>query len=244
MAKNGIFGLVGLVLTAVSILFLFFIILGGVTGRSPFDHTYFLQADTSGIPGARPVTRWNYFYFCDDNNNCGPARAAPPFGQAWDGNAANVPSALIGGHGGDTTSRRMYYLWRFGWVFYIITLFFDVLAFFAGFLVFFGRLGAAVAGSVTAFALFCYTVAVSLMTATFVIARNSFHSADRSASLGRWAFGFAWGGYAALLIATILFCLGVRGEKGYSGRRWRRNRSVRSNRSGDYNGRRVKEEYS
>ncbi|KEY65238.1 hypothetical protein S7711_08776 [Stachybotrys chartarum IBT 7711] len=242
MAKNGIFGLVGLILTATSILFLFFIILGGVTGTSPLDNTYFLQADTSGITGARPVTRWNYFYFCGSGNrDCGPARAAPAFGRAWDGNADNVPSSLIGGHGGNTTSERLYYLWRFGWVFFILTLFFTVIAFFAGFLVFFGRLGAAVAGSASAFALFCYTVAVSLMTATFVIARDAFNSNGRDASLGRWAFGFAWGGFTALLIATVLFCIGTRGEKGYSGRSWRRSRSVRSR---NYEGRRVKDEYS
>jgi hypothetical protein len=165
MARNGILGLTGLLLNAVSILFLFFVILGGVTGRSPFNHTYFLRADTSGITGARPVTEWDYFYFCGEGNtDCSGARAAPAFGRAWDGNAANVPEGLYGSHGGDTTSQRLFYLWRFGWVFFMIALFFNVVAFFSGFLSFFGRLGSAVAGSATAFALFCYTIAVSLMT--------------------------------------------------------------------------------
>jgi hypothetical protein len=82
---------------------------------------------------------------------------------------------------------------------------------------------------------------LSKHSATFVIARNHFQSAGRSASLGRWAFGFAWAGFAALLIATVLFCLGVRGEKGYSGSSFRRKRSVRSN---NYDGPRVKDEYA
>jgi len=242
MAKNGTLGLVGLILTAGSLVMLWFIILSGVTHSSPLDRTYFLRADTSGITGAKPITQWTYFQFCGlDNRDCDSSQAAPPFGQAWDSRADNVPSGLGGGHGGHTTSTRLYYLWRFGWVFFILTLFFETLAFFAGFLSFFGRLGAAISGLVTGLALFCSAIAVSLMTATFVIARNHFHSAGRSASLGRYAFGFAWGSFAALLIANVLFCLGIRGEKGYSGRSWRRSRSVRSK---NYDGRRVKEEYS
>ncbi|KAI9163209.1 Protein SUR7 [Paramyrothecium foliicola] len=242
MPKNAGLSVAGLVLLATSLLFLFFIILSGLTNVTPLNKTYFLRADTSGITGAREVTQWTYFYFCGEGNqDCGSARAAPPFGQAWDGNADNVPSDLIGGHGGDTTSRRFFYLWRFGWVFFIIALFFEVLAFFSGFLACCGRLGAAISSLVSAFALFCLTIAVSLMTATFVIARNKFQDAGRDASLGRYAFGWAWGAFAALLLANILFCVGIRGEKGYSGRSWRRRRSVRSR---SYDGRRVKEEYA
>ncbi|KLO82017.1 FMP45 Cell cortex protein involved in sporulation [Fusarium fujikuroi] len=89
---------------------------------------------------------------------------------------------------------------------------------------------------------------MSLMTATWVLARNAFHRDGRSASIGRYAFGFAWASWATLLVATILFCLGMRGDKsssgGYSGRSWRRRRSVRSSHGGGYEGRRVKDDYS
>lgn len=242
MVKNAGLGAAGLVMLAGSLVLLFFVILSGVTNTTPLNKTYFLQADTSGITGARQVTQWTYFYFCGPNNqDCGSARAAPAFGKAWDGNAANVPDGLFGSHGGDTTSRRLFYLWRFGWVFFIISLFFEVMAFFAGFLACCGRLGAAISSLVSSFALFCLSIAVSLMTATFVIARNRFSDAGRDAHIGRYAFGFAWGAFAALLIANVLFCVGIRGEKGYSGRSWRRRRSVRSR---SYDGRRVKEEYS
>lgn len=57
-----------------------------------------------------------------------------------------------------------YYMWRFGWVLYLISLFFEVMAFFTGFLACCGRLGSAVSGLVTLAALFFYTIAVSLMT--------------------------------------------------------------------------------
>lgn len=57
-----------------------------------------------------------------------------------------------------------FYMWRFGWVFYLIGLFFAVMAFFTGFLACCGRLGSAISGLVSLAALFFYTIAVSLMT--------------------------------------------------------------------------------
>ena len=154
-----------MVLMAASILFLFFIILSGLTNTTPLKQTYFLRADTSGITGARPVTQWTYFYFCGrDNLNCGSAHAAPAFGAAWDGRASHVPSGLGGSQGGHTTSTKFYYLWRFGWVFFLIALFFEVLAFCGSFLACCGRLGSAIASSLALLALLCLTVAASLMT--------------------------------------------------------------------------------
>ncbi|KAF5546108.1 hypothetical protein FMEXI_5793 [Fusarium mexicanum] len=249
MAKNAPLGLAGLVLLAISLLFLWFIILSGLTSTTPFDKTYFLRADTGGISGAREVTQWNFFYICGaGNNDCDGARAAPVIGRAWDSNPRNAPSSLVGGRAGDTTSNRQFFLWRFGWVFILITLFFETIAFFTGFIACCGRLGAGISSLMSMFALFCSSVAMSLMTATWVLARNAFHRDGRSASIGRYAFGFAWASWATLLIATILFCLGMRGDKsssgGYSGRSWRRRRSVRSSHGPGYEGRRVKDDYS
>lgn len=231
----------GLVLMAASILLLFFIILSGVSNSTPLDKTYFLRADTKGITGAKDISQWTYFYICgDDNTDCGKARAAPPFGSAWDSQASDVPAGLGGSYGDGTTSKNMFYLWRFGWVFIIIALFFEVLAFFSGFLACCGRLGAAISFFVTSIALLCHAVASSLMTATFVMAQKKFKDDGRNASLGKYGFGFMWGSFAALLIAVGLFGAGMRGDKspsrgGFFGRR----KSTRS-----YEGRRVKEEYS
>ena len=55
-------------------------------------------------------------------------------------------------------------MWRFGWVFYLISLFFMVTAFFTGFLACCGRLGSAISGFTSLVALFFYSVAASLMT--------------------------------------------------------------------------------
>ncbi|KAL5594735.1 hypothetical protein BROUX41_001649 [Berkeleyomyces rouxiae] len=205
--KLGIpFGLAGMVLIATSLLFLWFVILSGLTHHSPFGKSYFLQADTSGITGARQTSQWTYFWICGEGNrDCGSAHAALPFGYAWDSRAANVPSGLGGSHGNHTTSTHFWYMWRFGWVFFMMTLFFETVALFTSILACCGRLGAALASFATAVALFFYALAVSLMTATFVQARDRFKDNGRHARLGRWNFGFAWAGFAALALAWVLF---------------------------------------
>ncbi|XXH02632.1 MAP kinase kinase Wis1 [Hypoxylon texense] len=243
-----------LLFLAGSLVMLWFIILSAVTTTTPLNQTYFLSARTDGITGARSVTQWAYFYICGEGNtDCSRAAPAPPLGWAWSGNPSNAPPELVGTHGGDTTSFYYYYMWRFGWVFYLIALVFSVLAFFCGFVACFGRLGSAIAGLTALVALFFHTIATSLMTAVFVRMRNVFLANGRDASLGRYAFGFSWGSWTALLIATVLFCIGIRGsgDGGYSSgggrRRWGRQRSVRSRRSYDLNGtngRRVKEDYA
>jgi hypothetical protein len=147
-----------------SILFLLFIVLSGAYNSAPLNNTYFLQADTYFISGARPVTRWEFFRICDDHNTCGPAVPAIPFGYAWATHPVFAPTELIGENGSGTTSNYYFYMWRFGWVFYLISLIFDFAAFFTGFLACFGRLGAAVSGLITLCTLVFYTIAVSLMT--------------------------------------------------------------------------------
>lgn len=71
---------------------------------------------------------------------------------------------LSSSYAGGTTSMYYFYMWRFGWVFYLISLFFMVVAFFAGFLACCGRLGSALSGLVSLAALFFYSIAASLMT--------------------------------------------------------------------------------
>lgn len=143
---------------------LWFVILSGVTNSTPLNRTYFLRADTSGITGARPVTQWTFFRLCGLGNTDCRSFADPPIGKAWSSNPTGAPASLVGNHGGGTTSFHYFYMWRFGWAFYIITLFFETLAFFAGFLGCCGRLGAAISGVMALIALFFNTIAVSLMT--------------------------------------------------------------------------------
>jgi hypothetical protein len=144
---------------------LWFVILSGLTDVTPLNKTHFLRADTSGITGARPISQWTYFYICGDRNlDCGKASPDPPFGKAWFSNPSNAPQELIGNHGSNTTSSKFFYMWRFGWVFYLLGLFFSTITFFAGFLACFGRLGAAISGLLSIISLVVYTAGVSLMT--------------------------------------------------------------------------------
>ncbi|KAI1181284.1 SUR7/PalI family-domain-containing protein [Nemania sp. FL0916] len=238
-----------LILLAASAVLLFFVVLAGTTRVTPFSRTYFLSADTSSIAGARPISQWTFFRICGaSNRGCSHAWPDPPVGWAWSRNptGTNLPARLIGSYGGGTTSYSYFYMWRFGWVFYLLALFFTVVAFFTGFLACFGRLGSALAGMMSTVALLFLTIAASLMTATFVRMRDQFNAVGRSAKLGVWAFGFTWGAVGGLLIATALFWIGIRNRDPVSstGMRWGRRRSVRSRRSYDLGTHRVKEDYA
>ena len=92
------FGLASLILIASSIVFMFFVVLSGVTNSTPLDKTYFLQADTSTIPGSgRAISQWTYFYVCGDHNqDCGSPVPGLPIGYAWSGGSAGAPPALVG----------------------------------------------------------------------------------------------------------------------------------------------------
>lgn len=177
MIPDAPLGLAALVLLAASLLFLWFIILSGLNNTTPLNKTYFLRADTSDITGARDVTQWTFFYICGaGNKGCSGARPAPSIGRAWSSNPSGAPDSLVGGSDGDRTSGEYFLLWRFGWVFILITLFFETVAFFTGFLACCGRLGAAISGCFSTLALLCSSVAMSLMTYVFPHPQPKFNS--------------------------------------------------------------------
>ena len=174
-------GTVSLILIAGSLVLMFFVVLSGVTGTTPLDNTYFLRATTSDIQSARPVSQWTYFYVCGEgNDNCGSPVPALPFGYAWVGGGEGAPDGLTGyvangsqgrtkanrtrSHGKGTTSRYYYYMWRFGWVFYLIALIANVASFFTCLFAPCSRLASGVSGFFVANALFWFTLAASLMT--------------------------------------------------------------------------------
>jgi len=178
-------GSLSLLFLAGSLVMLWLVILSGLTLTTPLRQTHFLRADTHDITGARPISQWTYFFVCGDGNaDCGPAYPALPVGYAWSGDANNVPPELIGANGGATTSTRYWYMWRFGWVFYLLTLFFEVLAFGAGFLACCSRLGSALSGLIALAALVFFTVGVSLMT--YVL-----YNGDKHCSLSRRESGLS-----------------------------------------------------
>jgi len=256
-------GLASLILIAGSIVLMFFVVLSGVTNSTPLNKTYFLQANTGSISGARPVSQWTYFYICGaDNQDCGSTVPALPFGYAWDSNPTGAPADLVGKYGHHTTSYHYYYMWRFGWAFYLIALVFNVLAFFTSLLAPISRLASGLSGLIIGTALFFFTFAASLMTVTFVEARDRFKHAGMSAKVGRYAFGFTWGAWACMFLATVMLFLGcglggrrdkaptttTRGTGGVSSRNFFRRRRSRPSARGSFvdneSQRRVKDEYA
>lgn len=251
-----------MVLTGLSLLFMLFVVASGASQTSPLKDTYFLQADTTLITGARATSQWTFFHICGvGNQNCGAVVPAIPFGYAWASHPSFAPADLIGDQGNGTTSSYYYYMWRFGWVFYLLAFIFNWISFFTGFMACFGRLGNIIAGLANAVTLAFFTLAVILMrsvplqstassdereadrivtfSATFVNARNAFLNVRRNAQIGSYAFGFSWTAWIFLIIATVLFFLGAKKDRshhsgtGHNSRRaWRRKSSPKGSTHG------------
>lgn len=255
---RGATGIISLLLIAGSLVLLFFVVLSGVKSTVPLNKTYFLQADTSSIPGARAVSQWTYFYVCGaGNTDCGKAVPDLPIGYAWVNGNSGVPASLVGSHGKGTTSTYYYYMWRFGWVFYLLALVFDAFAFLTAIASPFSRLAAGFSGLMVAIALFWMSLGAALMTVTFVKLRNVLMANGMNASLGKYAFGFTWGAWFAMFLATLMLffgcCMGGRSKDHVSSSKsgntafYRRQRRASATRHSFVDGesqRRVKDEYA
>ena len=142
---------------------MFFILLAGVTDHNPVNKFYFLQVDTTGIPGFRGNHRWTFWNLCpvvNGENNCGAVHPAFPFDPPSNrnfGTTVDVPKAFLG-------TRKYFYLTRFMFAFELIALFFGVCALFTGMLALCTRLGSYLSGLLTCIALFFQTLTAALMT--------------------------------------------------------------------------------
>jgi len=230
-AFRSILGLVSLTILAGGVLLQFLTILSGSVNSSPINQFYFLEAsDIGAIPNARNPSRWTFFAICGvdlengHNADCGSPVPALPFDPPRNfGTTQNVPEQFIGTH-------RYFYLSRFMFVFYLLSLLFSAIGLFTGLLALFSRLGGLLSGLTVAMALFFQMLAASLMTAWTVQGRNAFHSAGYGAKLGTKLFAFTWVAMACFLISTVLFCIGGAASRD-SGSTMPRKRSTKSNRS-------------
>ena len=75
-------------------------ILGGSIGKNPTNRFYYLEADTSGIPGAAPLTRWTTWNACGVTNGrdlCQGVHPAFPFDPPRNfGTSTGIPPQFIG----------------------------------------------------------------------------------------------------------------------------------------------------
>lgn len=96
-------GFTGLFFMAGAILLIFLTLLGGVRNSNPLNQIYFLQADTSNIPGAPSTSRWTFWQICGVLNNgrshCTDSDPDFPFDPPNPNNfgtTTNVPPEFIG----------------------------------------------------------------------------------------------------------------------------------------------------
>ncbi|KAF2257976.1 SUR7-domain-containing protein [Lojkania enalia] len=251
MAARPIIALLSLIILAGGILLQFFSILSGGVNSFPENQFYFLEASTNGIPNARNPSRWTFFAVCGvdtssgHNANCGAPVPALPFDPPRNFDARqNVPEAFIG-------TNHYYYMSRFMFAFFLIALFFSVIALFAGLLALCSRLGGYLSALTTAIALFFQILAAALMTSWTIKGRNAFRRSGQSAKLGVKLYAFTWAAVACFLIATVLFCCGGALSRDSSVSGIRRKHSTRSHRSTNRGSffdtesqRRVKDDYS
>jgi len=234
--------MISLILVAGGVLLMFFILLAGAVDGSPVNRWYFLEADTSNIPGAPPLSRWSYWNVCGVDGSrtaCGdanyekvhPAFPLDPSSHRTFDTDVNVPQNFVDNHG------YYFLMTRFMFAFMLIALFFAVCALFTGLLALCTRIGAYLSGFLTLIALFFQLIQASLMTAAYVKGRDNFRSNNQSARIGQYAFGFEWAAAACFFLASVLFCLGGSRSKDrtatYSAKRrnffgGKRSRSTRS----------------
>lgn len=249
-----ILGFASIILILGALLLMLLTLIGGSVGHNPINKFYFLEADTSQIPGAAPLTRWTFWNACtviNGRDDCPKVHPAYPFDPPRNfGTSSGVPQQFIGTH-------KYYYLTRFMFAFILIALFFTACALFLGLLALCSRIGSFLSSFTCSVALFFQALAASLMTAAYVLGRRNFRSAGRSASLGRYNFGFMWAAVACLFLATVMFCVGgaASGSRGTYTKRTggrsfmgRRKKSTRSRRSRgsfiDTEGQRKMRQYS
>ncbi|RAK77178.1 SUR7/PalI family protein [Aspergillus fijiensis CBS 313.89] len=229
-------GFLGLFFTAGALLLMFLTLLGGATNTRPLNEIYFLQVDTSNIPGAPSLSRWTFWQLCavvNGKSQCGSSHPDYPFDPPSSRNfdtTTNIPAAFIGTNHYFLTS-------RFSFPFLLIALFFGVISLLTGFLAMCTRIGSYLSSLMAWIALIFQIISTCLITAVYVQGRNKFNANNQTARLGVKAFAFMWTAVACLFLACLAYCMGgATGRKdrgrGYSGREHRRKgffSSARSN---------------
>ena len=89
-----------LILIGGAILLIFLTLLGGAIGSNPTNQFFFLEADTSGIPGAAAISRWTFWNACsvgDGRNSCPAVHPAYPLDPPRNfGSEKGVPPQFVG----------------------------------------------------------------------------------------------------------------------------------------------------
>ncbi|KAI5303957.1 hypothetical protein KEM56_007026 [Ascosphaera pollenicola] len=187
-------------------LLLMFVLLAGANNANPLKRFYFLEADTSQIPGAPKTSRWTFWAVCeakDGHNNCHNRSAGVPLDPPGKRNFhtnEGVPQGFL-------HTRHYYYITRFFFAFFLIEMFFAVCSLVTGFMACCTKIGSWLSSFLTLITLIFQIVTASLMTAGYVQGRKQFHHDGRHAKVGRYLFAFMWTSVVLLLISSMLYCM-------------------------------------
>lgn len=173
----------------------FFVILCGARTTGVLTKFYWLKADTSGIPNAPSETYWlNYMYCSKDNgtsyyHSCSSKEPAYPFSPRNNFKTTlNVPSSFV------NDRDKYYYLSRVGWSMWLVGLLFLSLSLIPMLVALFISIPKIYIISTLLLwsAWFYLTLGACLWTSCFVLGKNAFKDAGRSAHLGVKMFAFIW----------------------------------------------------
>ncbi|PGH13462.1 hypothetical protein AJ80_06331 [Polytolypa hystricis UAMH7299] len=202
-----------LIFNAGAFILMILTLLGGAQDKNPLDRTWFLEADTSNIPGARDTSRWTFWNICgvkNGRNDCPGTSPAFPLNPPAHSNfdtTQNIPHQFIG-------TRKYFYLTRFMFAFMLIGLFFVFVALVSGLAALCTRVGSWISTVFITIGLILQIITASLMTAAYVQGRRNFNSNGQHAKIGVKAFAWMWTAVALLWLASMFYCLGgVGGRK-------------------------------
>ncbi|RLV85137.1 Protein SUR7 [Meyerozyma sp. JA9] len=210
-----IFTIVPLILLLGSTLLLVFMNIVGANNSSILGDFYWSEADTSSISKANfPKTRWTSYNMCGvkngRNSNCLSAAPAYPFSPEDNfSTKQGIPQSFV-----DHRS-TYYYLTRFAYVFFLIGIFFTVVALIpvALSMCLTGFVSGILSSVAVGLALLFVAAGASVMTAAHVKGRNAFRNAGMSADLGVKMFAITWAAVACLLLSLLFMCV-VSGRAG------------------------------
>ncbi|KAF8470176.1 SUR7/PalI family-domain-containing protein [Kalaharituber pfeilii] len=196
------FVLIPLILLSGAVVMLFFCLLAGLTNHNPLNRVFFLSADTSNIPGAPPISQFTMNNVCGERNgvniDCrGRSGGKPMLPQTYYGTATGVPQPFL------QHQNKFYYLSRFTYAFYIISIFWILLALLASLGATLSTASTGIAALLTAIALLSTAFLASIMTAVYTQAQNAFRGAGRHARVGVKAFAFTWTSFALVFLSLI-----------------------------------------
>lgn len=211
--------LVTSIFLAGSCLLLFFILLAGSSKSDSFlNKWYWLTADTSNIDGTEyPVSRWSMYGRCGYEK--GDSVKKPGNFMGCTKNKADYPMDPKRNFGlskdnvwDEFKGNKYYYMSRFQYPFYIIALFFNVVALFSSL----ASVCSSIVWGITTMCVVLATIfaiaAASLSTATYVMARNVFHKYNTAAEIAPTLYGFAWAVVAMGLLNLIFMFAGCGGS--------------------------------